>query len=434
MLTRRHFLKNSTFTVSGLLASSLVADAAGQAASGPTLRVGLIGCGGRGTGAARDALQADANVRLVAMGDAFADRIESSLEALQKTVGPKLAVEPSRRFVGLDAYQKVIDSGVDVVLLVSPPPFRPEHLRAAVAAGKHIFCEKPMAVDAAGVRSVLETAQEAKRKRLSLVSGFCWRYDPRLRASVEQMRKGAIGDIRAIFSTYHTGTHTTKFPGTRPAGQTDLEWQLRNWGNFLWLYGEQIVEQAVHNVDKIAWFMNGELPARAIALGGRQVPIPVPTEGISQPSYGNTQDHISVTYEYASGARAELSCRRIDGCFNQVGDYVLGSKGVFNNTGPAARITGETNWRYTGKPGRMYQVEHDELFASIRAGEPLNDGEWMAHSTMMAIMGRMAAHTGQAVTWEQAINSKESLVPEKLDWNMTLPVPPAPVPGKYKLV
>ena len=421
------------------MATGLIAQAAGTegSGSGPVLRIGLIGCGGRGTGAARDALQADPNVRLVAMGDAFADRIESSLDTLRKTgsVADKVAVEPSHCFVGLDAYQKVIDSGVDVVLLATPPPFRPQHLKAAVAADKHIFCEKPMAVDAKGVRSVLETAKEAKRKGLSLVSGFCWRYDPRMRASVEQIRQGAIGDIRSIFSTYHTGTHTTKFPGTRWPGQTDLEWQLRNWGNFIWLYGEQIVEQAVHNDDKIAWFMNGELPSRAIALGGRQVPIPVPPEGVRLPNYGNTQDHISVTYEFASGTRAELSCRRIDGCFNQVADYVVGSKGVFDNSGgPNARITGETNWRFRGKAQRMYQVEHDELFASIRAGKPINDGEWMAHSTMMAIMGRMAAHTGQVVTWEQAINSQESLVPDNISWDMDLPVAPEPVPGRTRLI
>ena len=427
MLTRRHFLRNSsTVAVGGLVASATLSRAADSSIPAPSvIKVGLIGCGGRGTGAALQALKADPGVRLTALADVFADRLDSSLATLKKmtAVANRIDVTPATSFVGLDAYQKVIDSGVDVVLLASTPAFRPEHFRAAVAAGKHVFCEKPVAVDGPGIRSVLASAAEAQRKNLSVMSGFCWRYDPRMRATVAQIHAGAIGDLRAIIATYHTGTLTTKFPGTRTPGQTDLEWQLRNWYNFTWLSGDHLVEQAIHNVDKIAWLMKQEMPTQAIAVGGRTVP-----------AYGNTYDNFSVAYEYASGVRATLSCRQHDGVYNEVTDYVMGTEGIFSNGRLATQgITGKTNWKYTGPTRDMYQVEHDELFAAIRAGKPVNDGISMAHSTLMAIMGRMAAYTGQVVTWDRALNSEEVLVPATLDWNAPRPVAARAIPGQTKL-
>jgi predicted dehydrogenase len=427
MLTRRHFLRNSsTVAVGGLVASAALTRAADASAPAPSvIKVGLIGCGGRGTGAALQALKADPGVRVTALADVFADRLDSSLATLKKmtAVANRIDVTPATSFVGLDAYQKVIDSGVDVVLLASTPAFRPEHFRAAVAAGKHVFCEKPVAVDGPGIRSVLASAAEAQRKNLSVMSGFCWRYDPRMRATVAQIHAGAIGDLRAIIATYHTGTLTTKFPGTRTPGQTDLEWQLRNWYNFTWLSGDHLVEQAIHNVDKIAWLMKQEMPTQAIAVGGRTVP-----------AYGNTYDNFSVAYEYASGVRATLSCRQHDGVYNEVTDYVMGTEGIFSNGRLATQgITGKTNWKYTGPTRDMYQVEHDELFAAIRAGKPVNDGISMAHSTLMAIMGRMAAYTGQVVTWDRALNSEEVLVPATLDWNAPRPVAARAIPGQTKL-
>ena len=427
MLTRRHFLRNSsTVAVGGLVASATLSRAADSSTPAPSvIKVGLIGCGGRGTGAALQALKADPGVRLTALADVFADRLDSSLATLKKmtAVANRIDVTPATSFVGLDAYQKVIDSGVDVVLLASTPAFRPEHFRAAVAAGKHVFCEKPVAVDGPGIRSVLASAAEAQRKNLSVMSGFCWRYDPRMRATVAQIHAGAIGDLRAIIATYHTGTLTTKFPGTRTPGQTDLEWQLRNWYNFTWLSGDHLVEQAIHNVDKIAWLMKQEMPTQAIAVGGRTVP-----------AYGNTYDNFSVAYEYASGVRATLSCRQHDGVYNEVTDYVMGTEGIFSNGRLATQgITGKTNWKYTGPTRDMYQVEHDELFAAIRAGKPVNDGISMAHSTLMAIMGRMAAYTGQVVTWDRALNSEEVLVPATLNWNAPRPVAARAIPGQTKL-
>ncbi len=426
MLSRRHFLKHSTTAaVGGLLASSALSSrAATPVDPSRVLKVGLVGCGGRGTGAASQALKADPNVRLTAMADVFADRLESSLATLRRTQAARIDVTPATSFVGLDAFQKVIDSGVDVVLLTSTPAFRPQHFKAAIAAGKHVFCEKPVAVDSAGVRSVLESAAEAKRKNLSVMSGFCWRYDLRMRETVAKVHAGAIGDLRAILATYHTGTLTTKFPGTRTAGQTDLEWQLRNWYNFTWLSGDHLVEQAIHNVDKIAWLMKQEMPTQAIGVGSRAIP-----------AYGNTYDNFSVSYEYASGVRAQLSCRQHDGAYNEVTDYVMGTKGIFSNGRMATQgISGETNWKYTGPNKDMYQVEHDELFAAIRSGQPVNDGVSMAHSTLMAIMGRMAAYTGQVVTWDQALNSKETLVPATLDWSAPLAVAARATPGQTRLV
>ena len=426
MITRRDFLKDSTAAATvGLLATSALAQTTAPAPTQPVLKVGLIGCGGRGTGAALQALKADPNVHLTAMADVFADRLDASLATLRKqtAIAARIDVTPATSFVGLDAFQKVIDSGVDVVLLTSTPAFRPEHFKAAIAAGKHVFCEKPVAVDGAGVRSVLESAAEAKRKNLSVMSGFCWRYDLRMRETVAMVHGGAIGDIRAIIATYHTGSLTTKFPGTRTPGQTDLEWQLRNWYNFTWLSGDHLVEQAIHNVDKIAWLMKQEMPTQAIGVGGRTVP-----------AYGNTYDNFSVAYEYASGVRATLSCRQHDGAYNEVTDYVTGTKGIFSNGRLATQgISGETNWKYKGPTRDMYQVEHDELFAAIRAGKPVNDGVSMAQSTLMAIMGRMAAYTGQVVTWDQALNSKEALVPAKLDWSAPLAVAPRAIPGVNKL-
>ena len=426
MISRRDFLKDSSAaTVGGLIATSALGHAAENATvNNRILKVGLIGCGGRGTGAAAQALKADPNVRLTAMADVFADRLQSSLATLKKFAAAKIDVTEATSFVGLDAYQKVIDSGVDVVLLTSTPAFRPQHLKAAIAAGKHVFCEKPVAVDGAGVRSVLESAAEAKRKNLSVMSGFCWRYDLRMRETVAKVHAGAIGDIRAIIATYHTGSLTTKFPGTRNPGQTDLEWQLRNWYNFTWLSGDHLVEQAIHNVDKIAWLMKQEMPTQVVGVGGRSVP-----------AYGNTFDNFSIAYEYASGVRATLSCRQHDGAYNEVTDYVTGTKGIFSNGRLATQgISGETNWKYTGPQRDMYQVEHDELFAAIRADKPVNDGVNMAHSTLMAIMGRMAAYTGQVVTWNQALNSKEALVPATLDWKAPLAVTPRAIPGQTKLI
>jgi predicted dehydrogenase len=392
---------------------------------GDTIRVGLIGCGGRGSGAAADALQADKNVALVAMGDAFGDRLQKSLEGIRKAAGDKVQVTPERCYTGFDAYKKVIDSDdVDVVLLCTPPHFRPQHLKAAVEAGKHVFCEKPVAVDAPGVRSVLETCELAKQKNLSIVSGLCYRYDLAKRELMKRIYDGAIGDIVAIHSTYLTGP---LWLHPRKQEWSDMEWQLRNWLYYTWLSGDHNVEQHVHSLDKAAWAMKDEPPISCIGTGGREVRI--------EPQWGNIYDHFAVTYEYKSGAKVFSCCRQMAGCENDTNDHIIGTKG----SAQAMRASisypsgGGENWRYRGRAPNMYQQEHDELFASIRAGKPINNGLYMAQSTMMAIMGRMAAYTGQRVTWEQAMNSQERLGPDQYEWGPA-PEPVVAVPGVTKLV
>ncbi|MCL4179303.1 MAG: Gfo/Idh/MocA family oxidoreductase [Verrucomicrobia bacterium] len=426
--TRREFLRTSgAAAVGGMFAANLALPIRGAAAAGgDVLRVGLIGCGGRGTGAANQALTADKNVVLTAMGDVFAAPLKHSLTTLKQATPDRVKVDPDHCFVGLDAYQKVIDSGVDVVLLCSPPGFRPVHLAAAVAAGKHIFCEKPVATDAPGIRSVLASVAAAKQKKLALVAGFCWRYDLPRRDFFKRVHDGAIGEIRAIYGTYYTGPVKPMPPASeRPAGMSELEWQLHNWYNFTWICGDSLVEQAVHSVDKMAWAMKDEMPIKAVAVGGRQIP----AHG------GNIFDHFEVNYEYQNGARGFLACRQQTGCYSENNDYLMGEKGLANiRSGRLEIKAGGTPWRYSGPTNDMYQAEHDELFAAIRAGRPINDGLWMTHSCLMAIMGRMAAYTGQEITWDQALNSQEKLVPDELDWNMSLEVPPTALPGRTKFV
>jgi len=426
LTSRRQFLKtSSSAAVVGAVAPLIVTSRTRAVSPGDTLKVGLVGCGGRGTGAAAQALNADNSVALTAMGDAFEDRLKGSLSSLERQSKDKVKVDPEHRFVGLDAFQKVIDSGVDVVILATPPGFRPQHLKAAVAAGKHVFCEKPMATDAPGVRSVMETVKESKRKKLALVAGFCWRYDYARREFYKRIQDGAIGDVRSVYATYYTGpVRPMAPPDQRPAGMGDLEWQMRNWYNFTWLGGDGLVEQAVHSVDKIAWLLDEKPPVRAVAVGGRQIP-----------NYeGNIFDHIEVNYEYPDGLLAFMGQRQISGCYNQNADYVTGAKGQ-GTIGVRSQpmILGETKWRYEGPGNNMYQTEHDELFASIRDDNPLNDGDRMATSTMLAIMGRMAAYTGKAVTWDEALNSEVQLVPEPYSWDMKLPIAPMAMPGRTKL-
>ena len=396
--------------------------------SSATLKVGLVGCGGRGTGAAAQALSADNNAVLTAMGDAFLDRVKASRKNLagEENFGSRVKVPDEACFAGLDAFQKVIDSGVDVVLLATPPGFRPQHLKAAVEAGKHVFCEKPIATDAPGVRSVLASAAKAEEKNLALVSGYCWRYHPARRAFYQQVHQGAIGTIRAVYATYLTGPVKPMPPASkRPAGMSDVEWQIRNWYNFVWLSGDGLVEQACHSIDKIAWAMNGVLPIKAVATGGRQFPN----------NEGNIFDHIDIFYEFPDGVRAFMAQRQITGCYSDNSDYLMGSDGLGTIKGwydPV--ITGKVSWKYSGPKADMYQVEHDELFASIRKGQPINDGIWMAHSTLMALMGRMAAYTGKEVSWDEAMNSKEQLVPDNLTWDMELPIKPMAMPGRTEFV
>jgi predicted dehydrogenase len=414
--TRREFLSSATTATIAAALSAPLAHAAGD----DVLKVGLIGCGGRGTGAAEQALSADPNVRLVAMGDAFSDRLQSSLKILKASHPDKVAVKEETCFVGFDAYKSVIAAS-DVVLLCEPPHFRPAHLKAAVEAGKHVFAEKPVAVDAPGVRSVLASCEEAKKKGLSVVSGLCLRYSTGFRETMKRIHDGEIGDVVALQANDYRGGRWSR---PRKPDWSDMTWHMRNWYNFTWLSGDFNVEQHVHYLDVCAWAMKDRYPVRAIGMGGRQV--------LTEPEFGNIYDHFSIVYEYADGAKLFSNTRQHKNCRNDMSAVVMGSKGRANISEGALRISGEKPWDYEGKDKSIYQVEHDELFASIRSGKPINNGDYMCRSTLLAIMGRMAAYTGQQVAWEQALNSKEDLTPAKYDWDLAIELPPVAVPGHTK--
>ena len=416
--TRRQFLQTgSAATATAALASTLAFPSVLRGApDSRKLKVGLVGCGGRGTGAANQALSADSNVELWALADVFADQLERSAGVLQKQQPEKFSVPKERQFTGLDAYEKLIASGVDVVLLATPPAFRPQHLRAAVEAGKHTFVEKPVATDAPGVRHVLETTEMAKRKGLSIVSGLCWRYEPGMIEVIKRLRDGAIGDLVTLESQRYGGG-VGKL-AKRDPDWTDLQYQLRNWYYYTWLSGDFIVEQFVHELDKMAWAAS-DYPVSCIASGGRQAR--------TGAEYGHIWDHFNCTYTFASGLKLYAGTRHWSGSSNEWHDLAFGTRGRCDMM--RFTITGANPWQGPRKRADMHQLEHDAMYAALRRGDIINNGEYMAKSTLMGILGRQAAYTGKELTWEQALNSQERLVPEKLDWGMKLPEPPVAVPG-----
>ena len=404
--TRRDFMRISAAAGGGLMLGMSFAGGV-HAAGTETLKVALIGCGGRGTGAAKDALMADSNVRLTVMADVFADHLDLSYKTLSTDaeISSKVDVPNDQKFIGFDAFAKAMATDVDVVLLTTPPHFRPEHLKAAVEAGKHVFCEKPVAVDAPGVRSVMASAEAAKQKGLCIVSGLCWRYDTGVRETIKQIQDGAIGEVLAIQENYNAGG---LWSYKREPSWSDMEYQMRNWLYYTWLSGDHNVEQHIHSLDKAQWILGDVHPIRATGLGGRQVR--------TDPLYGHIFDHHAVVYEYAGGKRVFAFCRQQDGCSMDVEDYVIGTKGrcqVLKH-----EIEGEKSWRYRGgkDDASMYRIEHQELFAAIRKGEPINNGDYMSKSTMMAILGRMATYTGQTINWDDALASEVRLGPTTYQW------------------
>ena len=414
--SRRSFLKRSTAAVAGAtLATAIGKTARARPAPSDTLRVGLVGCGNRGGGAILDALWADKNAVLVAVGDAFADQAERLLKKLKQTQWQsQVKVGKKQIFTGFDAYKQVIDS-VEVVLLATPPHFRPEHLTYAIAQGRHVFAEKPVAVDPPGVHQVLAACREAKKKSLCVVSGLCFRYSNAMQATFKKIHDGAIGRIVALQTSYNTNGlwHKRRLPDW-----SDMEYQLRNWLYYTWLSGDFICEQHVHSLDKMAWAMRDEYPVKVSATGGRQVR--------TDPKYGHVYDHFSSVFTYKSGAKLFSRCRQQDDCTVDVTDYVMGSLGTADIM--QHKIGGQNEWRYHGKPFNMYRVEHGDLFRAIRAGEPINNGDYMAKSTMMAVMARMSAYTGKDVSWKEAMASDLRLGPEKYEWG-TMPTPAVAIPG-----
>lgn len=440
---RRVFLgATGAVAIGGLLAAGpLSAMSPSSVRLKDELRVGLVGCGGRGTGAALQALNADPNVRLVAMGDMFMDRVESSLSNLMAEggdgsapTGPngvppanaalppnqRIDVPPERRFAGFDAIDKVLAAGIDIVILTSPPGFRPDHLERAVAAGKHMFVEKPVAVDTPGLIRVRKSCEDAAAKGLVLVSGLCWRYDNAMRATFAQVHAGAIGTIRAMQCSYLTSS--LWHHGRKPEW-SEADYQIRNWLYYSWLSGDHLNEQAIHSLDKLLWARQDVAPAQAVAMGGRQVR--------TDAKYGHIYDHFSVVYTWADGVKGFAWCRQMDGCTNDVSDHLFGTDGVcdvFQHS-----INGAHPWKYSGTNNNMYQTEWDELVAAVRAGKTINNGDYMVKSTMMAIMGRMAAYSGKAITWDQAWASQENLAPAGLSTGSPI-IAPVAMPGITKFM
>jgi predicted dehydrogenase len=416
-MTRRDFIKA---TSAASLATAVSGGIGLRAAGSDAIRVGMIGCGGRGTGAAIDCLGADPGVEIVAMGDLFADRIESSLVRLREKHADRVKVTPEQCFTGFDAYQKVCAvPEVNLVVTATPPGFRPPHLKAAVEAGKHVFMEKPVAVDPIGVRSVIASSELAGRKGLAIVAGTQRRHQARYLEVMKRIRDGAIGDVIGGQCYWNQGELWVVQKTPR---MTDMEWQCRNWLYFTWLSGDHIVEQHVHNIDVINWAF-GTTPVKVMGMGGRQVR--------TGPEYGNIFDHFAVEFEYPNGARVMSMCRQIPGCADRVEERIVGTKGAAMGYG---EISGPNPWKFEGDEVNPYVQEHIDLIASIRAGKPLNEGKRIAESTLCAILGRMSAYTGRAISWDWAVNaSKLDLAPAKYEFG-PLPVAPVAVPGKTPLV
>lgn len=401
--SRRNFFKDSGLLLAGgaLVGGQLSLARAAHAYGAGTIRVGLVGCGGRGTAAVIQALNTTGgDVRLTAMADVFDSNLQSAFRAIKGKHPNQVDVSPTTRFAGLDAYQRVFESDVDVVFLATPPGFRPVHFERAVAAGKHVFMEKPVAVDAPGVRRVLASGEVAKEKGLAVQVGLQRRHEARYRQCVAQLHDGIIGE--PIFArAYWNGAGVWTRP-RRPA-QTELEYQINNWYYFNWLSGDHITEQHVHNLDIINWVMNG-FPVEAQGQGGRQIR--------SGAAAGEIFDHHMIEYTYDGGARLLSQCRHINGCWSNVGEHIHGTNGSCDIS--AARVfdrRGNLIWESDAKEvaGKGWQQEQIDLFESIRAGEFPNETEYAAHSTLTAIMGRMATYSGKKVTWNQALSSNLSL-------------------------
>ncbi|MES2736178.1 MAG: Gfo/Idh/MocA family oxidoreductase [Verrucomicrobiota bacterium] len=422
ILTRRQFAQ--TTGAAAILTTASTLRAQQKADSSETLRIGLVGCGGRGTGAASQALGADYNAKIVAMADVDEKQIEGSISSLSQKYPDRVDVKPDKKFIGLDAYQKLIDSGVDVVLLASPPGFRPLHLMAAVDAGKHIFAEKPMAVDTIGYHLAMAAVKKGAEKKVNIVAGYCWRYSTSRKEAFSRLHEGQIGDVTSILATYHTGPVKPMPPASgRPAGMSDVEWQVRNWYNFSWLSGDSIVEQAVHSVDKLCWAMGDKPPLSCIATGGRQIPA----------EDGNIFDHFHAAYEWGNGIYCHLANRQIKGCQGHNQDIIRGEKGaLIIGKGAAPFIDGPKRWRFKGEDKNMYDLEHEALFNAIRKGEVINDGDRMMLSTLVGIMGREAAYTGQLLTWQQMLDCTQDLAPDTLKWGDSFKPTSMPMPGVTK--
>lgn len=431
-INRRSFVKSATISTGALLTTPFSLEAMANNSNSRKLKLAVVGCGGRGTGAVVQALRADKDVELVAMADAFGDRVENSLKYITEELDGeiKVKVKQKNKFTGFNAYKKAIDLA-DVVILTTPPGFRPQHFEYAVNNDKHIFMEKPVATDPNGIRRVLKAAKLAEQKKLNVVVGLQRRYEKKYLALYNRINKGDIGKI-VSGQVYWNGAGV--WVRKRESGQTEMEYQMRNWYYFNWICGDHIVEQHIHNIDVANWFI-GEYPKSASGMGGREV-----RKGID---HGQIFDHHYVEFNYPGGAVISSQCRHQPGTNRNVSEVFQGTKSNVY-TKPKSKIvdhSGNDLFIYDSIGDKSpYQIEHDELFKSIRSGGVINNAEYGAKTTLTAIMGRMATYTGKEITWEQALNSNHILVPDNLDWDSIPPVIPdengkypVPVPGVTKI-
>jgi len=416
--SRRDFLRTSALLGSAALAGPLSIARGAHAAGSDVIKVGLIGCGGRGSGAAANALNAGKDVRLVAMADIFADHLADSRQRLRNMYPQQAVVVDAHCFVGFDAYQKLIHCGVDVVLIACTSHFHPAYLKAAVDAGKHVFCEKPHGLDVPGLKMAMAAAEEAKKKNLCLVSGLCWRYDAGVHETIRRIHDGQIGKILAIQATRVGGLYDRH---ERRPEWNEMQFQLQNWYYFDWLSGNDNAQTLIHQIDKASWALGDVPPVKAWGMGGCQVCV--------EPKYGDEFDHQAVVYEYANGVRLFGYCRHSAGCYTAAAVVVFGAKGrAFMPDQP--HIEGEKPWRYKGRTPNMYDVEHKELFDAIRVGQMINNGHYMCLSSKLAVLSQMVCYTGQEITWEQAATSQSSFALPRYGWDVEPPVKPGPN-GQY---
>jgi len=411
-VTRRSFLKTTGKAGVGLsVLGGLGIERCAYAAGDDTIKLALVGCGGRGSGAA-DAALTTGNVKLVAMADAFETRLKSSLMELNKKHPDKVDLNGVQQFVGFDAYKKAI-AQADIAILATPPGFRPLHFEEAVLQGKNAFLEKPVATDASGVRRVLAASEEAKKKGLKVGVGFQRHHSANYLEAYQRIRDGAIGDIVEMRVYWRGGSR-----GGQPhlPGETEMQFQIRNWYFFTYLSGDHIVEQHCHNIDIGNWF-KGTHPIRATGIGGRQ--------SRTSKECGQIFDHHYVEFEYADGTRMYSQCSQFPSKWSRVAEAIRGTKGTADfNDRNIFEIKGPTPWRRDTPPKNAYQVEHDDLFAAIRKGDPYNEADYAAHSTMTAIMGRMSTYSGREIEWDEAFNCQVSLVPAGLNFESEPPVKP----------
>ena len=417
-ISRRSFLKKSTAAGAGASTFTIIKPELVRGAGKETLKAGLVGCGGRGRAAIGDLLQGAENVDIVAMADIFEDQLEQGLRRVRENPAlakhqARIKVDPEHRFVGFDAYKKLIASDVDIVMLCTPPGYRPMHFEAAVEANKHVFCEKPFGTDPVGVRRFMEAARKSEQKKLTVMSGAQRRFQKEYVETVKKIQDGGIGDVVAAYA-YWVGTPVIQQKERNP-NWPDMTWQHRAWYSFVWICGDQIVEQHLHNIDVINWVM-GTHPVKVVATGGV-------AWRPRQEIYGNIYDHISADFEYANGVRMTSYCRQFPrGLHTNISEQVVGSKSRSNcrDLGVKADVS-------------PYVAEHTAMIASIRGDGPyINHAMPVAESTMTCIMARESAYSGQEITWDQIMASKLDLMPKAFDYDLKMDAPPLPVPGEYK--